>query len=137
MGNGGKEEVRAAGGVVVREGRKGPKIVLVHRPSYDDWSLPKGKLEEGESFEEGALREVEEETGLVCELGRELSPVRYDDRKGRPKVVRYWEMRTLSGEFKESHEVDEMRWLSPAKASKALDYEHDRKLVAELFAQDD
>ncbi len=133
MGKGAKDEVKAAGGVVVRQGKKGPKIIMVHRPSYDDWSLPKGKLDDEESFEEGALREVEEETGLVCELGRELSPVRYQDKKGRPKVVRYWEMKPLSGSFKENDEVDEIRWVSPGKARKELDYEHDRLLVAELF----
>jgi 8-oxo-dGTP diphosphatase len=136
MGKNGSGEVKAAGGVVVKQCKKGPKIILVHRPSYDDWSLPKGKLDEGESFEQGALREVEEETGLVCELGRELSPVRYHDKKGRPKVVRYWQMTPLSGDFKKNDEVDEIRWVSPAKAGKALDYEHDRLLVAELFDED-
>jgi len=133
-GKASKPEVHAAGGVVVREGKKGQKVALIHRPRYDDWSLPKGKLEEGESFEEGALREVEEETGLACELGRELSPARYRDRKGRRKVVRYWEMRALSGKFAVNDEVDELRWVSPAKARKLLDYEHDRQLVAELQA---
>ena len=129
------KEIRAAGGVVMRDSKKGPKLALVHRPRYDDWSLPKGKLEKGESFEEGALREVEEETGLSCELGRELSPVRYRDRKGRSKVVRYWEMRPLKGEFEVNDEVDELRWVSPNKAGKLLDYEHDRVLVAEVFAK--
>ena len=129
------KEIQAAGGVVMRDCKKGPKLALVHRPRYDDWSLPKGKLEKGESFEEGALREVEEETGLSCELGRELSPVRYRDRKGRNKVVRYWEMRPLKGEFEVNDEVDELRWVSPAKADKLLDYKHDRVLVAEVFAK--
>lgn len=129
----GKDEVRAAGGVVVREGRKGPKLALVHRPHHDDWSLPKGKLEDGESFKQGALREVEEETGFACKLGRELSPVRYRDRKGRRKLVRYWQMRPLGGEFEQSDEVDELRWVSPSKARKLLDYEHDRELVAEFL----
>jgi 8-oxo-dGTP diphosphatase len=126
-------EVQAAGGVVIREGKKGPKVALVHRPRYDDWSIPKGKLEEGESFEEGALREVEEETGLVCTLGDELSPVRYRDRKGRPKLVRYWRMEPVKGEFAANSEVDELRWVSPSKALKVLDYEHDRTLVDELI----
>ena len=131
----GGKEIKAAGGVVLRDCKKGPKLALVHRPRYDDWSLPKGKLEKGESFEEGALREVEEETGLSCELGRELSPVRYRDRKGRSKLVRYWEMRPLGGEFEVNDEVDELRWVSPAKAGKLLDYAHDRELVAELFSK--
>lgn len=126
------KQVRAAGGLVVR-GDKGEKeVALVHRPRYNDWSLPKGKLEAGESFKEGALREVEEETGLVCELGDELAPVRYRDRKGRRKIVRYWLMRPLKGEFAINDEVDELRWLTPKKARKLLDYDHDRRLVKEL-----
>ena len=79
------DEVRAAGGVVERDGR----VAVVHRPKYDDWSLPKGKLEDDESFEAAALREVREETGLACTLGAELGSTRYRDPKGRPKVVRY------------------------------------------------
>lgn len=125
--------VRAGGGLVVREAGSGGRveIAVVHRPRYDDWSLPKGKLEPDESFEQGALREVEEETGLRCELGRELSPVRYRDRKGRRKVVRYWRMRPLGGEFEPNDEVDEVRWLVPERACELLDYDHDRRLVAE------
>ena len=129
-----RDQVKAAGGVVVRKGKKGPELAVVHRPSYDDWSLPKGKLDDGESFREGALREVREETGFTCELGDELSPVRYRDRKGRKKIVRYWQMRPLEGKFKENDEVDELRWLSPDRAVELLDYEHDRKLIAEYLS---
>lgn len=125
-------QVHAGGGVVVREGRDGIEIALVHRPRYDDWSLPKGKLEPGESFEDGALREVEEETGLICELGDELSPISYHDRKGRLKIVRYWVMRPRGGEFEPNDEVDLLEWMTPAQAAARLDYEHDRKLLAEL-----
>ena len=75
-------EVAAAGGVVVREAGEGQEVALVHRPRYDDWSLPKGKLEQGESFEDAALREIEEETGLSCRLGPELEPATYTDNKG-------------------------------------------------------
>ncbi len=129
----GVKEVRAAGGMVIRSGKSGPEVALVHRPHYDDWSLPKGKLEADETFKAGALREVEEETGLTCELGDELEPVRYRDRKGRRKIVRYWRMHPLKGEFAVSDEVDELRWVSPKKARKLLDYEHDRRLVAGLI----
>jgi 8-oxo-dGTP diphosphatase len=120
-----KHEVLAAGGVVVRDG----EVAVVHRPKYDDWSLPKGKLDPGEGFEEAALREVEEETGLRCEMGRELASTEYHDAKGRPKLVRYWEMTPLEGEFTPSGEVDELRWLTPAEAEQLLSYEHDRELL--------
>jgi 8-oxo-dGTP diphosphatase len=118
--------------VVVREADGKLEIAVVHRPRYDDWSLPKGKLEEDECFKDGALREVEEETGLVCELGRELSSTTYRDRKGRRKTVRYWQMEARKGKFKVNDEVDELRWVTPKKAADLLDYEHDRKLVAEV-----
>ena len=88
------------------------EVLLVHRPKYRDWTLPKGKLEPGESHEQAALREVEEETGLVCELGRELGSTSYRDGKARPKVVRYWAMRPLRGAFSPHREVDEIRWAS-------------------------
>jgi 8-oxo-dGTP diphosphatase len=120
-----EHEVLAAGGVVLRDG----EVAVVHRPKYDDWSLPKGKLDPGEGFEEAALREVEEETGLRCELGRELPSTEYRDAKGRPKLVRYWEMTPLAGEFTPSGEVDELRWLDPAHAEKLLSYDHDRELL--------
>ncbi|MFN8113307.1 MAG: NUDIX hydrolase [Solirubrobacterales bacterium] len=132
MGGERKAEVKAGGGVVVRDGAGGLEVAVVHRPRYDDWSLPKGKLEPGESFEEGALREVEEETGLVCELGDELSPISYHDRKGRLKLVRYWTMTAREGEFAPNEEVDVLEWLPPAEAAERLDYEHDRKLLTEL-----
>jgi 8-oxo-dGTP diphosphatase len=122
------EEVRAAGGVVRRDGR----IALVHRPGYDDWTLPKGKLDEGESFEDAALREVEEETGLHCRLVRELPAVRYEV-KGRPKVVRYWLMEVdAQTPFVVNDEVDELRWVDPAEARALLSYDRDRDLLLGL-----
>jgi 8-oxo-dGTP diphosphatase len=120
-------EVRAAGGLVVHDGR----VLLVHRPRYDDWSLPKGKLDPGEGFEDAALREVQEEAGLRCELGEELQPVHYDDDRGRAKVVRYWTMRPVAEPppFVANEEVDEIAWLEPAAAAERLSYPHDRELV--------
>jgi 8-oxo-dGTP diphosphatase len=122
-------EVKASGGVVRRDGEQGLEVALVHRPRYDDWSFPKGKLDAGESWEDAALREVEEEIGLRCRLGDELPPTSYRDNKGRAKVVRYWLMDPLDGEFEPSHEVDEVRWLPPAEADGLLTYDHDRELL--------
>ena len=117
--------IEAAGGVILREGL----VAVVHRGRYDDWSLPKGKLDAGETFEQAALREVREETGLECELGEELEPVSYIDEKGRPKLVRYWLMSVLGGEFEPNDEVDDLRWLVPSEATVLLSYPHDRELV--------
>jgi 8-oxo-dGTP diphosphatase len=123
-------EVKAAGGVVWRRGPSGIEIAVVHRPHRDDWSLPKGKLDPGESWEDAALREVEEEIGLRCRLGRELPHVSYQDNRGREKVVRYWLMEPISGEFTPNDEVDELRWLIPQAAAGLLTYPRDRELVA-------
>jgi len=127
-----KKEVKAAGGVVLRDRNGGGvEVLVVHRPRYDDWSLPKGKLDRGESFEEAALREVLEETGLRCRLRDELAPVRYVDHKDRPKVVRYWLMDVAEDQgFTPSDEVDELRWLELHAAAALLTYEHDQELVA-------
>jgi 8-oxo-dGTP pyrophosphatase MutT (NUDIX family) len=127
-------EVRAAGGLVWRSTADGAEVAVVHRPRYDDWSLPKGKLQPGEDWLAGALREVEEETGLRCEPREELEPSRYRDRKGRDKLVRWWSMRALDGAFEPNDEVDELRWLPAPEAIAALDYEHDRRLVGRLAA---
>ena len=122
------EEVQAAGGIVERDGL----LVVVHRPRYDDWSLPKGKLDPGESFEQAAQREILEETGLHCSLGAELAPARYCDHRGREKLVRYWRMTIDAGAFEPNDEVDELRWLTRAAAIELLSYEHDRLLVQSL-----
>jgi 8-oxo-dGTP pyrophosphatase MutT (NUDIX family) len=125
-------EVRAAGGVVVREAAGPLEVLLVHRPRYDDWTIPKGKLRPGETDEAGALREVEEETGLRCRLGRELASSRYVDSRGRPKTVRYWLMEAVAGEFVPHAEVDEVRWLAPAEAAALVTYDRDRDVLASL-----
>ena len=123
-------EVEAAGGVVLDgEGR----VALVHRPRYDDWSLPKGKLDAGESFDQAALREVEEETGMRCRLLDELDPVEYRDNKGRQKLVRYWRMAVEDDPgFVANDEVDELRWVPPDEAAELLTYPHDAELVRGL-----
>jgi 8-oxo-dGTP pyrophosphatase MutT (NUDIX family) len=126
-------DVKAAGGVVVRREDGGVRVVLCHRPRYDDWSFPKGKLEPGESWEHAALREVEEEIGLRCALGAELPSASYRVPKGR-KVVRYWLMQPQSGAFAPNEEVDEMRWLAPEQAERLLSYEHDRALARAVRA---
>ena len=120
--------IRAAGGIIVREIEGRLKVMLVHRPKYDDWSFPKGKADPEESDEECALREVEEETGLACELGSALPAVTYLS-KGRPKRVRYWLMRPQGGEFSADDEVDEVAWVSLSEARKQLTYDHDRALL--------
>jgi 8-oxo-dGTP diphosphatase len=120
------DEIQAAGGVVRRDDGR---FVVVHRPRYDDWSLPKGKLDAGETFEEAALREVWEETGLRCELVHELPPVHYSVRE-RPKIVRYWLMNVVSDPgFTPNDEVDELRWLSAADAGALLTYDRDKEVL--------
>jgi 8-oxo-dGTP diphosphatase len=134
---GGTAEVLAAGGVVVRREGEKSTIAVIHRPKYEDWTLPKGKLDPGEGFEQAALREVKEETGLRCELGRELGSVSYCDRKGRSKLVRYWLMRPLGGEFEPNDEVDELRWADATAAAGLLTYGHDLELVGEALGSSD
>jgi 8-oxo-dGTP pyrophosphatase MutT (NUDIX family) len=128
--------VQAAGGVVLRRQDGRPvEVALIHRPAYDDWTLPKGKLDPGETHEEAALREVKEETGLAVHLGDPAGQVEYRDRKGRPKVVRYWTMEpvgTTGGEFVPNDEVDRLRWVSLAEAGPILTYDHDRQILESL-----
>lgn len=121
------ERVDAGGGVVVSDDGR---VLLVHRPRYDDWTFPKGKLDPGESFEDAALREVEEETGVRCSLGRELPATRYEVN-GRPKLVRYWLMTPeAETEFVPNDETDELRWVTPEEARRLLTYDRDRDVLA-------
>jgi len=102
----------------------------VHRPKYDDWSFPKGKLDEGETWEQAALREVEEETGLRCELGDEVGRTHYPVLQG-PKEVRYYRM-TCAGDARAQNEVDDLRWVPLDEAAALLSHQHDRDLLSRL-----
>jgi 8-oxo-dGTP diphosphatase len=122
--------IEAAGGVVTRDNGGVVEVLVVHRPRYDDWSLPKGKLEPGETHEQAAHREVAEETGWECELGAELPAVCYSDSRGRPKRVRYWRMAPRhQGKWEPTTEIDATRWIPAAEAATLLSYDVDRGLV--------
>jgi 8-oxo-dGTP diphosphatase len=121
--------VRAAGGLVWRIFRNKPEVLIVHRPAYDDWSLPKGKLEDGESESAAALREVFEETSLRCSLGPDIGSVSYRDANGRPKTVRYWQMRVVDGKAMPDNEVDDVRWVGFDEASVRLSYLREREIL--------
>ena len=133
MGDHPKGTIKAAGCLVYRQGSAGVEVLVAHRPGYDDWSLPKGKRDPGESDLECALREVHEETGMRGEVGEELPSARYMVR-GRNKVVRYWLLHHTAGEFEPNDEVDEVRWLGPTEAVELLSFPHDRLLVSDSAA---
>lgn len=131
-----RNEIQAAGGIVLRQTPGGPReVLLIHRPAYDDWSLPKGKLNPDETHEAAAVREVEEETGMTAKLGRPAGRVRYRDRRGRPKVVHYWLMEPLDptdGAFTPNSEVDRIRWVPLSEAPAALTYDHDKRIIGSI-----
>ncbi len=125
--------VRAAGGVLWRRTPSGDlEVVVVHRPKYDDWSLPKGKCDPGEPDAQCALREVEEETGYRCRLGPELPGNAYADRGGRPKEVRYWAMTVVDGAFRPNGEVDQAPWVVLDQAGGMLSYRRDAAVLDSL-----
>jgi 8-oxo-dGTP pyrophosphatase MutT (NUDIX family) len=129
--------IRAAGGVLWRlrddgGGHETVEVAVIHRPRYDDWSLPKGKLARGESETQAAVREVLEETGFKARVGRPLGEARYLKRVGgvtKPKVVTYWSMRSEGGSFTPTPEVDELRWLDLDSAHQLLTRGSDRDLL--------
>lgn len=123
--------VRAAGGLLFRRRPDASvEVVLVHRPAYDDWTFPKGKLHPGETEEAAAMREVEEETGLHAQLVRDLGTSSYHDSSGRPKTVRYWEMTPIDGVLGPANEIDDARWIPLEDAARMLTYARDRELLA-------
>jgi len=126
--------VRAAGGVVWRRRDGAVQVVLVHRPRYDDWSLPKGKLDAGESHRRAAIREVAEETGIDCEPGASLGAVTYDTTDG-PKRVKWWAMAPVDGVgdgtgAEDPSEVDEVAWVDLAGAAELLTHDSDREVLS-------
>jgi len=125
--------IEATGAVLWRPATDGPEIALVHRPKYDDWSLPKGKLDRDEHPLLGALREVREETGFAAVIGRPLGETRYTVPEG-PKRVRYWAARATDGMFAPGREVDELRWLSPTDALGLLSADRDADILHAFLA---
>jgi 8-oxo-dGTP diphosphatase len=120
--------VYAAGAVLWRKRRKAVEVALIHRPRYDDWSLPKGKVDPGETEPVTAVREILEETGQSAHLGRRLGSVSYPITQG-VKKVRYWNARAHGGDFVPNHEVDDLVWLPVEAAMQELHYPHDRKIL--------
>lgn len=125
------ERIEAAGGVIVDMSKGKPRYLLIHRPRYDDWSLPKGKLDGDEKHRDAALREVKEETGLVCAVLAKLSSVNYLTPNGNPKRVKYWLMEALNGSFIQNDEVDAVTWVKRTQAMSLLTHVHDQAVLVE------
>lgn len=122
-------DVQAGGGLVYRKRKGAVEVLVVHRPSYDDWSFPKGKQNPGENLKETALREVEEETGYRCRLKGRVGQVRYPVGRNQVKEVSYWAMKVKSGRFRPNDEVDEVRWVEPDGARELLTWPRDVNLL--------
>lgn len=124
-----KESIWAAGCVVADTKRDEPRYLLIHRPQYDDWSLPKGKLNRQETFLDAAIRETYEETGILGKKARPVGTVGYLTKAGNPKVVRWWLTTRKKGKFKKNSEVDEIRWLTFEEANEQLQYSNDKTVL--------
>lgn len=122
----------AAGGILWRKKRGEVQILLAHRPRYDDWGFPKGRLDDGESLMQCGIREVIEETGLTFSLGGRLPDVAYVKPGGRDKRVAYWAMRETGGDFVPNREVDAIKWATVTRAHKLLTYDRDREILLRL-----
>lgn len=122
--------ILAAGAVLWRPtgDPTGTEVAVIHRPRYDDWSLPKGKVDPGETEPVTAVREVREETGYTSLLGRQLAEVSYPIEQGEKKV-RYWAARGIDGEFSPTEEVDALDWLPVVEAMRRVRYAHDREVL--------
>lgn len=120
--------IRAAGGILRRDGSR-TEYLVVHRPRYDDWSFPKGKLDPGESYLPAAHREVLEETGYRGTDPLPVGSIGYDTLAGKAKLVRWWSMTAGSGEFHANPEVDDIEWLTGAEARERLSYRNDRNVL--------
>lgn len=128
--------VWAAGGLVLREVDGSVEVLLVHRPHHDDWSFPKGKIDDGETLGQTAVREVEEETGLRCERNDRLASVRYTDARGREKLVAYWTMSVVSGAFVTNDETDAVGWFDLTSARNTVTYGRDVEVLDALTASE-
>ena len=134
MKKGKGQVIRAAGGVLYRRRPDGAlEVAVIHRPRYDDWTLPKGKVDRGETIHQAAEREVEEETGFKVKRGRGIAQSSYRDRHGRMKIVDYFFMTPVGGRFQPNDEVDEMRWLPLEEALALLTHDRDREMLATVM----
>ncbi len=120
--------IRAAGGVVVRVAGSRMEVACIYREARGDWTFPKGKLDLGETFEEAALREVHEESGMRCRVVRFVGTTNYTHRKGRPKIVAYFLMEVDGGEFEPNEEVDDLVWLGLDQVRPRLTWDRDQEL---------